>query len=94
MAYAIKNPKLKEKQTYSVSKLKLESQGYQDGEWANQFYVYNFKDQEGEDVELSIDVSTNEYSRYRVVYGGAVDFDGNNKKDLLKRYPEFKNLLK
>lgn len=98
MTYKIKKSKPKaEKESYEVesdSDFSLIKQGYEDGEWADQFYTYHFIDEKNNaEVVLSVD-SIRSNVRYSVVYDGAVDYEGNSKKELLKRYPEFKEVLK
>lgn len=68
----------------------LVSEGYEDWEWVNQFYVWHFK---VDGKEVAVSNNTNErISAWSVVWDGAVDFDGN-KKDLVKRYPYFAKYL-
>jgi uncharacterized protein YdiU (UPF0061 family) len=84
-AYIVK--KAKEEELHSVKQV---YSGYQDGEWANQFYAYRFK-VDGKEVEVTTDLTKK--GDWRVVWDGAVDYDGN-KAGLLKRYPEFKKHLR
>jgi len=77
-------------QTMQERPIRLVERGYRDWEWANQFYVWDLY--VGNDrVEIEYDTSTR-YSPWRVIWEGALDFEGN-KKDLLARYPEFRRLL-
>lgn len=81
---------LDEKESDTPKNVEQVYAGYQDGEWANQFYAYRFK-VDGKEVEVTTDLTRK--SDWRVVWDGAVDYDGN-KAGLLKRYPEFKKYLR
>lgn len=90
MAYPIKIPKVKEQKKIKNFFI-LKKQGYEDGEWANQFYVWHLKDGKN-DVVVSYDALART-SPYSVTYGGAIDFIGN-KRELLNRYPELKEYIR
>lgn len=70
--------------------IRLVSQGYRDWEHVNQFYVWDLY-AKNDRVEIELD-TTARVAPWRVIWEGALDFEGN-KKDLLSRYPEFRQLL-
>jgi len=73
-----------------VSPFELKKQGYEDGEWANHFYVWHVEN--GKEEFAVYKDNTKRTSPYSVIFEGALDFDGN-KKELLKAYPEMKKYL-
>jgi hypothetical protein len=89
-----KNPQRKQHrkriQLAESAPIRVVDRGYRDWEHASQFYVWDLY--VGNDrVEIEYDTTTR-YSPWRVIWEGAVDFEGN-KKEMLSRYPEFRRLL-
>ena len=70
-------------------KVKLLDEGYRDGEWANQFYTWVFL---VGDERVEIWRNLLRRGDWEVIWDGTVDFHGT-KKELIKRYPEFRGYL-
>jgi hypothetical protein len=70
---------------------------YGASEWSGEEDTIIMLKDGGEDVEVQIThparVSRGEFFPISVVYGGAVDFDGN-KREFVKRYPDIHKFLK
>ena len=61
-------------------------EGYRDGEWVNQHYEMEFKDNEGEQVLVSEDSLAPDEDCIEVIWAGAIDYTGDIA-GLIRRYP-------